>query len=107
MQLGGETVRAGERIVVLLHPVNRDPARFPDEDSLDIRRDQNPHLTFGAGVHRCPGSAISRLEATVLFGRLPSALPDLRLESTAETDGTRSESVASFGLPADSSAAPA
>jgi cytochrome P450 len=96
MELGGQEVRCGERIVVLLQPVNRDPGRFPDEGRLDIRRSQNPHLTFGAGIHRCPGAAISRLEATVLLQRLPLALPDLRLESAVEVDGTASESVASF-----------
>ena len=49
---------------------NRDPARFPDPEHLDIRRRPNRHLAFGFGIHTCAGNSLARMEAQVTIGKL-------------------------------------
>ena len=58
---------------------NRDPARFPDPDRLDVRRSPNPHLSFGLGPHYCPGAALTRLTTRTALDALLDACPRLRI----------------------------
>ncbi|MDR7274356.1 cytochrome P450 [Catenuloplanes atrovinosus] len=60
--VGGVTVPAGGRIGALLGAANRDPAVFAAPDRLDVGRDPNPHVGFGAGLHFCLGAPLARLE---------------------------------------------
>ena len=80
----GVTIPAGDSVIVALSAANRDPARFPDPDSLDLARSPNPHLGFGHGIHFCPGAALGRLEVQVAVGTLLRRLPDLRLAHVPE-----------------------
>ncbi len=57
VEIGGVVVEQGQKIAALLGAANRDPAVFPAADELDVARDPNPHLAFGAGVHFCLGRA--------------------------------------------------
>jgi cytochrome P450 len=67
----GETVvRAGEVVTLLLGAANRDPARFPDPDTLWLERHPNPHLGFGRGAHSCLGSTFAALQARVALTAL-------------------------------------
>jgi cytochrome P450 len=75
----GRRLREGDRVLLLLAAANRDPARFADPDRLDLRRDPNPHLSFGLGVHFCMGASLARLEARVAMGELLEAIPDYRI----------------------------
>jgi len=59
LELGGVRIPAGERVILMLAAANRDPARFPDPDAFDIRRQRNHHLAFGFGPHHCQGDALS------------------------------------------------
>ena len=71
LELGGRTVRPGRILVLLLGSANRDPARFPDPDTLDVGRTPNPHVSFGGGgIHHCVGAALARAEAATVFARL-------------------------------------
>jgi cytochrome P450 len=69
-RLYGETLQAGQSVVILVGSANRDPLRFPDPERFDIERKHNPHLTFGAGSHTCLGSHLARLEAQVVLSML-------------------------------------
>ncbi|MCC2276614.1 cytochrome P450 [Streptomyces sp. ET3-23] len=78
-ELHGTRVPAGDSVIVSLCAANRDPERFPDPDTLDLDRQQGPHLGFGHGIHFCPGAALARIELQVAIGTLIRRLPGLRL----------------------------
>jgi hypothetical protein len=68
--LGGAKVRKGEQALVVLGAANRDPARHPDPDRLDLTRTGTAHIAFGNGPHFCVGAGLARLEAQETFDRL-------------------------------------
>lgn len=78
-QLGGHTIRAGQRVLVLLGAANRDPAQFRDPERFDITRVQAPHLAFGAGPHFCLGAALSRAETQETLRQLLPLLTEWQL----------------------------
>ena len=65
--LGGQQIRAGDKVVVSFTSANRDEAVFADPDRFDIRRQPNPHLVFGHGPHFCLGSHLARAQMRALF----------------------------------------
>jgi cytochrome P450 len=70
VEIGGVTVERGQKIAALLGSANRDPGVFADADSLDVGRTDNPHITFGAGVHFCIGAPLARVELQASFAAL-------------------------------------
>lgn len=78
LPVGGVTVPAGERIVVLIGAAHRDPARFADPDRFDPGRPDNRHLAFGAGIHFCLGAPLARLEGRLALQALAARLVDPR-----------------------------
>ena len=83
VQLGGITVREGQKVAALLGAANRDPAVFADPDRLDVGRTDNPHVTFGAGVHFCIGAPLARVELQASFGALLERTSRLELGAPA------------------------
>jgi cytochrome P450 len=69
-ELGGVTVRKGDRVVVWYPSANYDDEVFEEPFRFDIRRAPNDHLTFGAGRHVCLGASLARLEVRVVFEEL-------------------------------------
>lgn len=67
VELHGQTIRKGDRVVMMYSAANRDPSVFADPHRFDIRRDPNPHLGFGHGIHLCLGANLARMEARVFF----------------------------------------
>jgi cytochrome P450 len=66
-QLGGQRIRAGDKIVVSFTSANRDEAVFVDPDRFDLGRQPNPHLVFGHGPHFCLGAQLARTQMRALF----------------------------------------
>ncbi len=62
VDIAGRTVRAGERVGLLLGSANRDERAFARPDRFDVSRPDNPHVGFGAGIHYCVGAPLARLE---------------------------------------------
>ena len=77
--LGGVAIPAGDIVVPALLAANRGPACVTDPDTLDITRTDNPHLTFGHGIHHCLGAPLARLEGRIALGGLLARFPRLRL----------------------------
>jgi cytochrome P450 len=65
--LHGQTIRQGERVLLILSAANRDPRQFADPDTFDMPRDPNPHVAFGGGIHHCLGANLARLEGQEAF----------------------------------------
>ena len=83
VEVGGVTVREGQKVAALLGSANRDPAVFADPDALDVGRVDNPHVTFGAGVHFCIGAPLARVELQASFGALLGRTSRLELGAPA------------------------
>jgi len=79
VDMGGTPVRAGDKLLCVLAAADRDPAMFPQPDTLDIERNPNPHIAFGTGIHACLGMTLARVEIQIALSTLLSRFPDLRL----------------------------
>ncbi|MFE9850651.1 cytochrome P450 [Streptomyces sp. NPDC005576] len=84
IEIGGTVVPRGSEVALLFGSANRDPERFADPDTLDLSRPDNPHITFGAGIHYCLGAPLARLELTASFGELLHKAPEMRLVEEPE-----------------------
>lgn len=80
VELGGEVIEAGDRVVPYIGSANRDPQRFDHPDVLDIERRPNPHVGFGHGIHFCVGAPLARLEAPIALRMLLDRFPDLHCD---------------------------
>ncbi|AWB93254.1 cytochrome P450 [Aeromicrobium chenweiae] len=83
VEVSGQLVRAGEKIACLMGSANRDAAVFPDADTFDVGREQNPHVGFGMGLHFCLGAPLARLELQISIATLLDRFPHLRLVGEA------------------------
>lgn len=75
----GARVPKGAELGLLFGSANRDPTVFDRPDDLDVAREPNPHVSFGAGVHFCLGAPLARLELETSFTTVLRRLPRLRL----------------------------
>jgi cytochrome P450 len=79
MELGGQAIRKGDRIWLVMAAANRDGEYYPSPDRFDVRRGDNRHLGFGLGAHYCIGASLGRLEAQLALSGLAQRYPELRL----------------------------
>ena len=78
--IGGQQIRAGEKVILWYNSANRDEAVFPDPHRFDVTRTPNDHVGFGAGgPHFCLGANLARREIRVMFGELLRRLPDIHV----------------------------
>jgi nocardicin N-oxygenase len=77
--VGEVLIRPGEVVLLGLSSANRDQTMFSEPDQLDLARRPNPHLSFGHGIHYCPGEHLARMELELALDGLVRRFPDLRL----------------------------
>jgi len=78
-EINGVTIRQGQKIAALLGAANRDSDVFDDADSMDLTREPNQHIAFGAGIHFCIGAPLARLEMNISLPALIERFPTLEL----------------------------
>ena len=76
----GCPVSKGEQVMLLLGAANTDDTAHPGVDTVDLRRNPNPHLAFGGGVHRCLGSHLARVELRVALREFHRRIPEYHLK---------------------------
>ena len=81
--VNGATIPAGSRVLMNFPAANRDPAHFPDPDTVVIDRAQNRHVAFGIGIHRCAGSNLARMEMQVALAAFLERIPGFHLDDRA------------------------
>lgn len=84
VELGGVTVRAGERVTVSLLSANHDREKFPAPGQLTLDHGAQGHLAFGHGIHKCLGQHLARLELRLALAGLARRFPTLRLAAPAQ-----------------------
>ena len=78
-EINGVAIRQGQKIAALLGAANRDPDVFANADSMDLTRESNQHIAFGAGIHFCIGAPLARLEMNISLPALIERFPTLEL----------------------------
>jgi cytochrome P450 len=79
IEVEGVAIPRGDEVALLFGSANRDPAVFDQADALDLARDPNPYLSFGAGIHYCLGAPLAKLELGIAFGTLLRRVPGIEL----------------------------
>ncbi|MCH0559761.1 cytochrome P450 [Streptomyces sp. MUM 16J] len=79
IEIDGTTVPRGAEIAMLFGSANHDPAVFPEPDRLDLTREDNPHISFSAGIHYCIGAPLARMELAASMTALLRQAPTLAL----------------------------
>ena len=80
VMLGGRMIRKRQAVIAVMGAANRDPARFPDPDRLDIGRRDNRHVAFAWASHFCFGAPLARIEGQTAFATMLRRMPNLQLE---------------------------
>jgi cytochrome P450 len=83
-QVAGQSVCPGDKVLLTFPAANRDPAHFDRADEVVIDRQHNRHMAFGAGIHRCLGSNLARMELRVALDRWLDRIPDFELVDGAD-----------------------
>jgi cytochrome P450 len=78
-ELGGVKIEKGQKIAALIGSANRDSTVFEHADEMDLTRDPNPHIGYGAGIHFCLGAPLARLEMGVSLPALWEKYPNMQL----------------------------
>ena len=82
-EVGGRPFPAGSRFQVMLASINTDPGTEPGYDEIDFHRENNRHLAFGGGVHRCLGSHLARVELRTVVREWHRRIPEYTVDPDA------------------------
>jgi cytochrome P450 len=84
-EIGGRSIKKGDKIYLSYPAANRDPTVFADPDRFDITRENaSKHLSFGTGPHVCLGARLARLQLKLLLKEIITRIPDIRMSQTPE-----------------------
>jgi cytochrome P450 len=83
VEIGGRTLRAGDRVLLSWAGANRDPEVFEEPDAVRLDRQPNRHAAFGFGIHRCIGNSFARAEFAAMLRQVLSRLPDYEVDVAA------------------------
>jgi cholest-4-en-3-one 26-monooxygenase len=78
-EIRGQAIREGDKVTLWYPSVNRDEEIFDDPERFEVRRDPNPHLSFGIGEHYCLGANLARMELRIIFREILERLHDVEL----------------------------
>ena len=79
VELGGQQLKAGDRVQIMWHGANMDERVYENPTELKLDRDASRHVTFGYGAHRCLGSAIARVDVPTMLTSVLTRVPDYKL----------------------------
>lgn len=80
VSLGGVQLKADDRLMLFLPGADLDPREFDAPEVFDMQRENNVHIAFGVGPHRCLGSHLARIELQVIYEQMLARLPEFRLD---------------------------
>ena len=80
-EIAGYPIAEGEAVFPLLGACNHDPDRFVNPDDFEIQRENNVPITFSLGPHHCMGSALARMEVSIILEALATKMPSMSLAS--------------------------
>jgi cytochrome P450 len=83
VELGGQTIRRGDRVMLCFAAACRDPAAFERPDEVVLDRKPNLHVAFGSGTHRCLGQFYAKLEFDIIFSTVLRRAPDFQVDLDA------------------------
>jgi cytochrome P450 len=92
IEICGQPIRKGWTVQCMLGAANRDPKQFKEPNQLDLKRLNNQHLAFSAGLHFCIGAQLARLEGQIALLNLVQRFPQMKLA------GPRPEWASTFGF---------
>ncbi|MFC4466192.1 cytochrome P450 [Streptomyces xiangluensis] len=84
IEIDGTVIPRGSEVALLFGSANHDPAVFTRPEELDLARQENPHISFSAGIHYCIGAPLARIELAASLGALLDQAPTLRLSAEPE-----------------------
>jgi cytochrome P450 len=84
VEFGGCPMRQGDKLLLNFPAANRDPAAFDRADEVVLDRQENRHVAFGSGIHRCAGSNLARMEVRVALEEWLARVPVFHLAEGAE-----------------------
>jgi len=93
VEVGGQLIKEGEGVIVMLSSGNRDEAAFKSPDEFNIHRNEKDHVGFGHGIHKCLGMHFARVELSVSFRTIFEKIPTLKVELPIEELSFRHEMV--------------
>lgn len=79
IEIGGETIKAGDGVIIDLAPANWDANAYPEPGKLDLSRDASQQLGFGYGRHQCVGQQLARAELQIVFQTVLRRIPTMKL----------------------------
>src|SRR5579863_459489 len=92
IEVCGRPIRKGWTVLCMLGAANRDPKQFKEPNQLNLKRLNNQHLAFSAGLHFCIGAQLARLEGQIAILNLVQRFPEMKLA------GQRPEWASTFGF---------